>query len=74
MMVRMSAIPTNPELDRLLKEAADHVMTPAEIWDQRVSYVYGEMNMGGRSALREDVVKRITETYGPRPAQAGEDG
>ncbi len=30
-------------LDSLLAAVKDHVMTPTEIWDQRVSFAYGQM-------------------------------
>lgn len=56
------------ELNRLLEKARDHKMTPAEIWDQRVSFVYG--NMPFRSTVtREQVVAAVTEMYGPRPSE-----
>jgi hypothetical protein len=33
------------ELSELLRKAAQHVMTPAEIYDQRISWIYSEINM-----------------------------
>lgn len=34
---------TNPTLERLLALARDHVMTPEEVFEQKVSFVYGQM-------------------------------
>lgn len=59
----------NDELIRLLKKAKDHVMTPAEIWDQRVSFVYGQMMDCAPQITREQVEQHATEEYGPRPSQ-----
>lgn len=59
----------HPELDALLKKAAHHVMTPAEIWDQRVSFAYGQMMDCAPNITREDVEKRATELHGPRPSK-----
>lgn len=33
-----------PMLDRRLREAAKHKMTPAEVFEQRVSFVYGMLS------------------------------
>lgn len=56
------------ELERLLEEAKGHVMTPREIWLQRVSFVYGQMMDCSPGITREDVEARAAETYGPCPA------
>jgi len=32
------------ELDRLIEAARNHVMTPEEVSEQRVSFVYGQMS------------------------------
>ena len=42
-------------------------LSPAEIWDQRVSFVYGQIMDCSPNITREDVIKRIEKTYGPRP-------
>lgn len=55
------------KLERLLEVAKNHVMTPREIWLQRVSFVYGQM-MENPEVTREAVEARATETYGPCPA------
>ena len=57
------------KLDRLLKEAANHVMTPREAWLQRVSFVYGNASLSNPQITREMVEKRITETHGPCPEE-----
>ncbi len=38
----ISSLETDPALLRKLEAAAKHVMTPAERYDQMVSWVYGE--------------------------------
>lgn len=55
------------ELEELLRRAAQHVMTPGERWDQRVSFVYGQM-MENPIVTRDMVVEQVTKTHGPRPA------
>lgn len=60
---------TRPELLRLLKEAAQHVMTPAEIWDQRVSFAYGQMMNCAPNVTREQVEAEAIKIYGPRPSE-----
>lgn len=54
------------ELEELLRKAAQHVMTPAEVWDQRISFVYGQM-MENPRVTREMVVEQVTKAHGPRP-------
>lgn len=56
-------------LDDLLRKAAAHKMTPAELWDQRVSFVFGQMMDCAPGVTREDVERRVTETHGPRPTE-----
>ena len=56
-----------PTLDELLRKAAAHKMTPREIWDQRVSFVYGQMMDCAPDITREEVERRVIEMYGPRP-------
>jgi hypothetical protein len=60
---------TDSELEALLKKAAAHVLTPAERWDQSVSFVYGQLAIDDDSVTREQVVARITEIRGPRPEE-----
>ena len=62
-------IPLDPALEALIEKARHHVMTPAEIWDQRVSFVYGQMMDCVPEITREQVKARITEQHGPRPSE-----
>lgn len=64
--MKLPPVPSRPDLDALLKAAASIIMTPAEIWDQRVSFVYGNL-MDNPRVTREMVRARATEMYGPRP-------
>ncbi len=60
--------PKRSRLDELLKEARLYEMTPAERWDQRISFVYGQL-MDSKSVIsRQQVINHATEMYGPRPA------
>lgn len=44
-------------LDRLVEAARTHVMTPAERFEQRVSFIYGQMT-DGQGALSKDEIRR----------------
>ena len=65
MTMKLPPTKPNPELDCLLKAAANHVMTPREIWLQRVSFVFGQLMES--KVTREEVEARAVETYGPCP-------
>tara|TARA_R110000803_G_scaffold46081_2_gene96773 strand:- start:2158 stop:2286 length:129 start_codon:yes stop_codon:yes gene_type:complete len=41
-------------------------MTPQMIWDQRVSFAFGQM-MENPQVTREMVERQATALYGPRP-------
>lgn len=41
--MKASKAPPRPKLDALLERSRNYVMTPQEIWDQRVSFVYGQL-------------------------------
>ncbi len=56
----------HPELDRLLKEAAKHELTPREMWLQRVSFAYGQ-SMDNPRVTREMVEREAERIYGPCP-------
>lgn len=56
-----------PNLDALLKKAAQHKMTPRELWEQRVSFAYGQMMDCAPHTTREEIEARAIETYGPKP-------
>lgn len=55
--------PDRPELEALLKEALKHKMTPAEIREQRVSFVYG-MLPSRSPVIKDEVRARLAEIYG----------
>ena len=57
---------TDEKLIRLLADAAARPLTPGEIWDQRVSFAYGQM-MENPQVTREMVERQATALYGPRP-------
>ncbi len=57
---------TSPELIQLLKEAAQHVMTSREVWQQRVSFTFGQL-MEVPGVTREHVVQAAVEMYGECP-------
>ena len=61
----------HPKLDALLERAKSHVMTPAEIWEQRVSFAYGQLMETAPDITREQVEARATEMYGPKPKERG---
>ncbi len=67
--MQLHPIKDSPELTRLLAAAASHEMTPAEIWDQRVSFAYGNASLENARITRQMVVERATELYGPRPSK-----
>ncbi|MEL6364326.1 MAG: hypothetical protein AAFR11_05750 [Pseudomonadota bacterium] len=46
------------ELDAAVQRARDHVMTPAEVFWQKVSFVYGMMDEPGRRAISRDQLAR----------------
>jgi len=49
-----------------LERARHHVMTPAEIYEQRISFAYG--NLPAENTLTKDDVRREAERlYGPCP-------
>ncbi len=51
----MYPAPSRPELDQLIRQARDHVMTPEELFEQRVSFVYGNVSMSNPNVTREMV-------------------
>lgn len=56
----------NKTLIELLKDATKHKMTAREIWQQRVSFVYGQLP-DNAVATREDVERNAVRVYGPCP-------
>ncbi len=50
---------TDPELLKLLKAVAKHVMTPEEIFEQKVSFVYGQLMDCAPNVTKEEVRRAI---------------
>ena len=57
------------KFEELIKLLDSHKMSPQEIWDQRVSFAYGQLTAEtGVSAVTLDMVKEAaTKEFGPRP-------
>jgi hypothetical protein len=51
----MSVPPTDPELLALLERARGYKMTPEEMREQRISFVYGNVAMENPTITREQV-------------------
>ena len=62
----MENLKTPDDLLQKLKDSAQRKMTPREIWDQRVSFAFGQM-MENPNVTREMVEAQAVKTYGPRP-------
>jgi hypothetical protein len=48
-------------LDRLVEAARAHVMTPAERFEQRVSFIYGQMADGHGALSKDDIRQKLRE-------------
>jgi hypothetical protein len=67
-MTDTSPLPdVSPELTALLEQAKHIVITPAMAWDQRVSWLYGEMSFDNPEFTREMAIRVVVKIYGPRP-------
>lgn len=51
-----------PELEKLLKEAAKRPMTPDECFEQKVSFVYGQLGFSNPEITKEEVRARLRVT------------
>jgi len=67
--MRLQKSKPHPELDKLLELAKCHVMTPTDAWDQRVSFVHGQLMDCAPDVTREQVQQHAAEIYGPRPKE-----
>ncbi len=65
--MKLPPSPPRLELEALLRAEAEREITSGEIWDQRVSFVYGQLMDCASNTTREEAVATVTETYGPRP-------
>ena len=54
-----------PELKAALERCKNHVMTPEEKFEQRVSFVYGQQDWSGRhQRTKEEIRQHLIEIYG----------
>jgi hypothetical protein len=53
-----------PTLDQLIERARLHVMTPEEKFEQRVSFVYGQLADSANPPTKDEVRKRLIEMHG----------
>lgn len=52
--------PARPELEALLKEAAERPMSPGESFEQRVSWIWGQLPRESRARTsKSDVARRL---------------
>lgn len=58
--MRIVPTPPHPELDKLLALARTYVMTPAERFEQKASFVYGQMRAAcyERASARNAIGRR----------------
>lgn len=54
----------NEKLEELLKQAVKHKMTPEEIFEQKVSFVYGQMMDCQPEVTKEEVRYRLLKIQG----------
>lgn len=65
---RNDATRTDPELLALLEQARNHVMTPEEFEEQRISFVIGQMGMTHPEWTREETEARVRDALRLPPA------
>jgi len=63
--MRFKMIPVSEELLRALEDVK--MPTEAELWEQRVSFAYGNLSLHNPKITRQDVERAATELYGPKP-------
>lgn len=51
-------------LEHLLKKAREHQMTPKEKYEQRVSFVYGQLAFNPKRTITKEDVRRILAEQG----------
>jgi hypothetical protein len=67
MAIRRSTLaPARPELDRLLQQARETGVTEAELFEQRISFVYG--NAPEDSGITKETVRSAVNRISMRPA------
>ena len=61
---KLADVRAGAELETLLKAAASYKMTPEEIFEQKVSFVYGQMMDCAPHITKEQVRARLMEGMG----------
>ena len=56
--------PDRPKLEELLRQAAEHEMTPDEILEQKVSFIYGQIVGSSPDVTKEEIRARLLEKRG----------
>jgi len=57
------AAPANPELDALIERARHHKMTPQEVFEQRVSWVWGMLDKDDKRT-KDDIRAALVDLQG----------
>lgn len=55
---------TDPALLALIERARQHKMTPQEVFEQRVSWVYGEHALGGGTKTKDEIRQMLLDMQG----------
>lgn len=72
--MRINGAETSHELLAAIERARNHVMTPEERFEQRVSFVYGQQDHDNPNPRTKDEIRAMMiEIYG-RPAKDAGDG
>jgi hypothetical protein len=60
----MQTTATSPEMLALIERARQHKPTPQEVFEQRVSWVYGEHALGGGAKTKDEIRQMLIEMQG----------
>lgn len=60
--MKIKPAPDRPELNELLRKAAQYKMTPEERFEQRVSFVYGQLPFESK-VTKEEVRENLRRYY-----------
>ncbi|AJA07482.1 hypothetical protein SKP52_02760 [Sphingopyxis fribergensis] len=63
-MAMIKPTPANPELDAAIEKARHHIMTPAEKFEQRVSFVYGQQDFDKPGKSKDEIRAMVAESVG----------
>lgn len=56
-------------LESLIERSRSHIMTPREEWQQRASFVFGNVHLANEAITREQVEARLVAEFGPCPSE-----